>query len=325
MTSCSLFPLYYVFSAPSSRSVWVLSWAFRLLSLVKLFAQVRQVYLELWAVALCALSCSRWAKLSSHCMHVCGLCPTCLCARRAKTEGNMRSQSASGQGIWSSEEEQPSVGGSLYSSWLSAPSCFILLLSPVAPWAACLGLRPRFLPCSLASQFISLANFSWCCRSSSSVWKLWWHLQHWKVFRSSACSGGWGCTAMRWLRSRDGLGKEAPQSLQGHRRSLHSWRLCWFSCKILNSKKWYTGSLQHRKEALKCLPCPHLGEGKEAFLAVRADKGLLLCAVGGLMLAELLGRGEELFTFVACEDSVTLKNQKKYMFVCLYSFCKYSQ
>lgn len=49
-----------------------------------------------------------------------------------------------------------------------------------------------------------------------------------------------------------------------------------------------------------------LGEGKEAFLAVRADKGLLLCAVGGLMLAELLGRGEELFTFVACEDSVTL-------------------
>lgn len=49
-----------------------------------------------------------------------------------------------------------------------------------------------------------------------------------------------------------------------------------------------------------------LGEGKEAFLAVRADEGLLLCAVGGLMLAELLGRGEELLTFVACEDSVTL-------------------
>lgn len=39
------------------------------------------------------------------------------------------------------------------------------------------------------------------------------------------------------------------------------------------------------------------------------------------MLAELLGRGEELFTFVACEDSVTLKNQKKYvcLFVCIHS------
>lgn len=49
-----------------------------------------------------------------------------------------------------------------------------------------------------------------------------------------------------------------------------------------------------------------LCEGKEAFLAVRAVEGLLFCAVGGLMLAELLRRGEKLLTFVACEDSITL-------------------
>lgn len=55
---------------------------------------------------------------------------------------------------------------------------------------------------------------------------------------------------------------------------------------------------------------PHLSEGKEAFLTVQAAKRLLLCAVGSLVLAELIRRGEALFTLVASEDYVSLQNER---------------
>lgn len=49
-----------------------------------------------------------------------------------------------------------------------------------------------------------------------------------------------------------------------------------------------------------------LSERKEALLAVRAAEGLLLCAVGSLVLAELLRGGEALVTFIACEECISL-------------------
>lgn len=49
-----------------------------------------------------------------------------------------------------------------------------------------------------------------------------------------------------------------------------------------------------------------LSEGIEVFPAVRAAEGLLLCAVGNLMLAELLRGGEALVTLVASEDCIGL-------------------
>lgn len=49
-----------------------------------------------------------------------------------------------------------------------------------------------------------------------------------------------------------------------------------------------------------------LSESKEALLAIRAAEGLLLCAVGGLVLAELLRGGEALVTLVACEECISL-------------------
>lgn len=49
-----------------------------------------------------------------------------------------------------------------------------------------------------------------------------------------------------------------------------------------------------------------LSEGEEVFPAVGAAEGLLLSAVGGLMLAELIRGGEALVTLVASEDRISL-------------------
>lgn len=56
---------------------------------------------------------------------------------------------------------------------------------------------------------------------------------------------------------------------------------------------------------------PHLSEGKEVFLAVRTVEGFLLCAVGGLVLAELIRGGEALVTLVASEDCISLQNDEQ--------------
>lgn len=55
---------------------------------------------------------------------------------------------------------------------------------------------------------------------------------------------------------------------------------------------------------------PHLSEGKEGFLTVHAAKRLLLGAVGSLVLAELIRRGEALVTFVASENYVSLQHER---------------
>lgn len=49
-----------------------------------------------------------------------------------------------------------------------------------------------------------------------------------------------------------------------------------------------------------------LSEGKEVLLAVCTKEGFLLCAVGGLVLAELLREGEALVTLIASKDCIGL-------------------
>ena len=58
---------------------------------------------------------------------------------------------------------------------------------------------------------------------------------------------------------------------------------------------------------------PHLSEGKEVLLAVCTKEGFLLCAVGGLVLAELIREGEALVTLIASKDCIGLQNDEKKM------------
>lgn len=59
------------------------------------------------------------------------------------------------------------------------------------------------------------------------------------------------------------------------------------------------------------LLCSYLSECKEAILAIRAAEGLLLCAVAGLVLAELLGGREALVTLVTREECISLQNHEQ--------------
>lgn len=128
-----------------------------------------------WVQAVDALSCTGKVSLCIMSDGAGSPWPSFLCARKATAEGNMRSQSTSGQGILSSgclvqlnvtELSDPSAS-------LSCP----LWSSP--PWAAHLGFRPRFLTGGLSLQLREQANVSWWHRSSSSVRKPRSHLQHW--------------------------------------------------------------------------------------------------------------------------------------------------
>lgn len=93
---------------------------------------------------------------------------------------------------------------------------------------------------------------------------------------------------------------------------MHSCRLCLFSCKTFNINIQLFNHLPKTKNRLTCsLLQPHLSEGKEVFPAVRTAKGLLLSAVGGLVLAELIRGGEALVTLVASEDCISLKNDEQ--------------
>lgn len=83
-----------------------------------------------------------------------------------------------------------------------------------------------------------------------------------------------------------------------------------YSTVITDGKQTIYVYLQH-KTLPKNMLCPHLSEGKEAFPAVRAAERLLLCVVGELVLTELVRGREALVTLVACEDCVTLQNEKK--------------
>lgn len=181
--------------------LWKAWWDFRLRSLAKLFPHVGQECSELGAL---------WRT---------GPCLSCLCALRASTEGNVQSQSGLGQGMLSSGEEGSSM------SRFAPSSCSIF------PDAR-LGLETRFLPWGLRPQFWSLANLTWCCRSSSSLRKLQLHLQHRKVLMSSVLPR---CTDIRCWRSRIPVRNKTPQSLQACFRSLHLNRLCMLSCKIINN------------------------------------------------------------------------------------------
>lgn len=67
----------------------------------------------------------------------------------------------------------------------------------------------------------------------------------------------------------------------------------------------------YTRQAFHSLPYPHLSEGKEAFPTVRAVEGLLLCAMGGLVLSEVLRYREALVTLITSEDCIRLQKNNE--------------